>query len=89
MDLERLDKRLQERLRRNRELSEEDIRKAGAKLPDLASNVRELDEEETEKLKAELDEEEAGRKDRVKWILESGRRETPVPRPEPIPEFEE
>ncbi len=89
MDLERLDKRLQERLRRNRELSEEDIRKAGAKLPDLASNVRELDEGEIEKLKAELDEEEAGRKDRVKWILESGRRETPLPRPEPIPEFEE
>ncbi len=89
MDLERLDKRLQERLRRNRELSEEDIRKAGAKLPDLASNVRELDEEGIEKLKAELDEEEAGRTDRVKWILESGRRETPVPRPEPIPEFEE
>ena len=89
MDLERLDKRLQERLRRNREVSEEDIRKASAKLPDLASNVRELDEEETEKLKAELDEEEAGRKDRVKWILESGKRETPVPRPEPIPEFEE
>ncbi|MEE8556496.1 MAG: hypothetical protein V3T14_01270 [Myxococcota bacterium] len=89
MDLDRLDKRLQERLRRNRELSEEDIRKAGAKLPDLASNVRELDEEEAEKLKAELEEEGAGRKDRVKWILESGRRETPVPRPEPIPEFEE
>ncbi len=89
MDLERLDKRLQERLRRNRELSEEDIRKAGAKLPDLASNVRELDEEEVEKLKAELDEEEAGRKDRVKWILETGKREAPLPRPEPIPEFEE
>ena len=89
MDLEKLDKRLQERLRRNREVSEEDIRKAGAKLPDLASNVRELDEGEIEKLKAELDEEEAGRKDRVKWILESGRRETPLPRPEPIPEFEE
>ena len=89
MDLEKLDKRLQERLRRNREVSEDDIRKAGAKLPDLASNVRELDEGEIEKLKAELDEEEAGRKDRVKWILESGRRETPLPRPEPIPEFEE
>ena len=89
MDLERLDKRLQERLRRNREVSEEDIRKAGAKLPDLASNVRELDEEEVEKLKAELDEEEAGRKDRVKWILETGKREAPLPRPEPIPEFEE
>ena len=89
MDLERLDKRLQERLRRNREVSEEDIRKASAKLPDLASNVRELDEEETEKLKAELDEEEAGRKDRVKWILETGKREAPLPRPEPIPEFEE
>ncbi len=89
MDLERLDKRLQERLRRTRALSEEDIRKAGAKLPDLASNLQELDEEQLEKLKGELESEEAGRKDRVKWILETGRRETPLARPEPIPEYEE
>ncbi len=89
MDLERLDKRLQERLRRTRALSEEDIRKAGANLPDLASNLQELDEEQLDKLKGELESEEAGRKDRVKWILETGKREAPLPRPEPIPEFEE
>ena len=89
MDLERLDKRLQERLRRIRELTEEEIRKASAKLPDLASEVRELEPEEIEKLESELESEAAGRKDRVKWILETGRRETPLARPEPIPEFEE
>jgi hypothetical protein len=84
-----IDKRLQRRQLRNRELREADVQKAASKLPDHASNVREPTEEELEQLKTELTTEEAVRKDRIRWILETANQPPVLQRVEPIADLED
>ena len=89
MELERLDKRLQQRLLRLRKLREEELGKAASKLPDRSSNLREPSEEELEQIERELAAEQDGRRERVRGILERGPVKPPITRPEPVLEPEE
>lgn len=84
MDLTTLDKRLRDRLLRRRELRADDLEKAAQKLPDSAENVRQVSEEELEKLREALVTEGEVREERIVRAVERYQSLSEITAPEPV-----
>lgn len=90
MDLDKLDRRMLERMLARRRLSPEEVAKAARQLPDLADAVETRSEEDLEKLAEELVAERELREERIERALE--RAASPVQRrvaPGPIQPLDE
>ena len=81
---EGLDRRLQERERRQGQLSQKSFEASVQALPDLASNVHQADDEEIARLREELEKEQLTRSNRIeRALLEPN--EPPPPPPPVVP----
>jgi hypothetical protein len=86
--LGKTDRRIQQRLLRERRTSRGELDEAVSQLPDSADSLRELDDEEVDKFKAGLDPEAELRAERIQRALERAAAPPPKP-PEPVQELEE
>ncbi len=77
------DKRLLRRALRKGDVSQAEVDKQIAGLPDLGERVERSSEEEIQRVRAELEAEAAARTERVQRFLLEGPR--PVLRPDPVP----
>jgi dsDNA-specific endonuclease/ATPase MutS2 len=89
MDPEKLDRRMQERLLRQRRLTPEVLEKARGGLPDLAGEVEERSEEELEALRSELESERVLRAERIERAKERAASPAPPRRLGPLVPLDE
>jgi hypothetical protein len=86
--LGKTDRRIQERMLRERRIQPKDIEDAVSELPDSGENLRELASEEIEKFEAGLPAEAEVRAERIQRALERAAAPPPKP-PEPVQELDE
>ena len=82
------DRRIQQRMLRDRQVTAKEIDEAGAQLPDSSENLRKLDDEELEKFAAGIPTENELRAESIQRALERAAAPPPKP-PEPVQELDE